>query len=108
MRFQAGVLRRLPQSGDTYAFGRSVVAYPVSGQAVMSFSLEKAGYVVVRVYDLLGRLVRTFAEDHPSGTYGIMWDGRLANGRRAPRGIYFYRMTLPNGKETFRKTQILH
>ena len=84
------------------------MAYPVGGQAVMSYSLEKGGYVVVRVYDVSGRLVRTFAEDHPSGTYGIMWDGRLGDGRRAPRGIYFYRMTLPNGKETFRKTQILH
>ena len=84
------------------------MAYRVGGQAVMSFSLEKGGYVVVRVFDLLGRLVRTFAEDHPSGTYGVMWDGRLNNGRRAPRGTYFYRMTLPNGKETVRKTEILH
>ena len=98
----------MPQLGDTYASGRFVVAYPVGGQAIMSFYLEKAGYVVVRVYDLLGKLVRTFAEDHPSGTYGIMWDGRLGNGRRAPRGTYFYRMTLPNGKETVRKTEILH
>ena len=73
------------------------MAYPVSGQAVMSYSLEKGGYFVVRVYDLLGRLVRTFAEDHPSGTYGII----------APRDIYYHRMTLPNGKETIRKTEIL-
>ena len=83
------------------------MAYPVGGQAVMSFFLEKGGYVVVRVYDLLGQLVRTFAEDHPSGTYGIAWDGRFANGRRAPSGTYFYRMTLPNGKETVRRTEIL-
>ena len=88
------------------ASGRSVVAYPVGGQSIMSYSLEKAGYVVVRVYDVLGRLVRRFAEDHPSGTYGIMWDGRLGNGRPAPRGTYFYRLTLPNGKETVRKTDL--
>jgi flagellar hook assembly protein FlgD len=82
------------------------MAHPVGGQAVMSYSLGTGGYVVVRVYDLLGRLVRTFAEDHPSGTYGILWDGRLGNGRRAPRGTYFYRMILPDGKETVRKTEI--
>jgi flagellar hook assembly protein FlgD len=77
-----------------------------NGQAVMSFSLGTAGYVVVRIFDLSGRLVRIFAEDHPSGTYGLRWDGRLGNGRRASRGTYFYKVTLPDGKESVRKTAI--
>lgn len=102
-----GLAAAMPYSGDIHASARDVVADPVDGQAVMSYALEKAGYVVIRVYDISGRLVRTFAEDHPAGTYGIKWDGKLGDGRRASSGIYFYRVTLPNGKETVRKTAIL-
>ena len=101
-----GLAAAMPQTGVTQA-GRHIVADPVDGQAVMSYSLEKAGYVVVRVYNISGRLVRTFAEDHPAGVYGIKWDGMLSSGGRAPSGIYLYRVTMPDGKETFRKTAIL-
>ncbi len=101
-----GLAAAMPQTGVTQA-GRYIVADPVDGQAVMSYSLEKAGYVVVRVYNISGRLVRTFAEDHPAGVYGIKWDGMLSSGGRAPSGIYLYRVTMPDGKETFRKTAIL-
>src|SRR5258705_11750666 len=83
-----GLAAGMPQTGVTQA-GRHIVADPVDGQAVMSYSLEKAGYVVVRVYNISGRLLRTFAEDHPAGVYGIKWDGRLSSGGRAPGGIYF-------------------
>jgi hypothetical protein len=101
-----GLAAAMPQTGVTQA-GRYIVADPVDGQAVMSYSMERAGYVVVRVYDISGRLVRTFAEDHPAGVYGIKWDGRLGSGGRAPSGIYFYRVTMPDGKEAVRKTAIL-
>ncbi|TMQ57969.1 MAG: T9SS type A sorting domain-containing protein, partial [Candidatus Eisenbacteria bacterium] len=96
----------LPQSDDTHA-SHSAIADPVDGQAVMRYALEQAGHVVIRVYDISGRLVRTFAEDQAAGNYGISWDGRLADGRRVPSGIYFYRVALPNGKETVQKTAIL-
>ncbi|TMQ57235.1 MAG: T9SS type A sorting domain-containing protein [Candidatus Eisenbacteria bacterium] len=95
----------MPNSGDTHSHG--AIADPVDGQAVMRYALEQAGHVVIRVYDISGRLVRTFAEDQAAGNYGISWDGRLADGRRVPSGIYFYRVALPNGKETVQKTAIL-
>jgi hypothetical protein len=28
----------------------------------------------------------------PAGRYEVQWDGRLANGERAPSGIYFYQL----------------
>jgi len=61
----------------------------------------------VRVYDVAGRLVHRFEEDQPAGSYGIGWNGRGANGQRVPSGIYFYRVTLPGGKEAIQKTAIL-
>jgi len=97
----------MPHSGDTHGSGSAVFADPVDGQAVMKYTLAQSGHVVVRLYDIAGRLVRTFAEDRSAGTYAISWDGRMADGRRIPSGIYFYRVTLPDGKETIQKTAIL-
>jgi hypothetical protein len=87
--------------------GKEVVADPVDGQAVMRYALAEAGHVVIRIYDVSGRMVRTFAEDRPAGVYGLKWDGQLDGGRRVPSGIYFYRVTLPNGRELVHKTAIL-
>jgi flagellar hook assembly protein FlgD len=73
----------------------------------MRYRLEQSGRVVVRVYDVAGRLVRSFAQERVAGSYGVSWDGRLDNGQRVPSGIYFYRVTLPGGKEMVQKTAIL-
>lgn len=53
---------------------------------------EKAK-VLLRIYDLRGRLVATLvdAEKQP-GTYSAVWDGRDEKGTIVPSGIYFYRM----------------
>ena len=97
----------MPHSDALHNSGKEIVADPVDGQAVMRYSLAQGGRAVIRVYDVSGRLVRVFDETRPAGTYGIAWDGRLGNGRRVPSGIYFYRVTLPDGSEIVRKTAIL-
>jgi len=97
----------LPQSGDTHASGSDGFADPVDGKAVMRYTLAQGGRAVIRVYDVSGRLVREFEETRPAGTYGVAWDGKLGDGRRVPSGIYFYRVTLPDGSESVRKTAIL-
>ena len=45
------------------------------------------------VYDARGRVVwrREFGESE-FGEFDVVWDGRDANGRRAPPGIYFARL----------------
>ncbi len=95
----------MPSGG--VAVNTRAVPDPVDGVAVMRYSMESGGHVIVRVYDVAGRLVHRFEEDRPAGTYGIAWDGRRADGRRVPSGIYFYRVTLPGGKETVQRTAIL-
>ncbi|HKW50744.1 MAG TPA: FlgD immunoglobulin-like domain containing protein, partial [Candidatus Eisenbacteria bacterium] len=84
-----------------------VVPDPVDGVAVMRYAMAQGGHVVVRIYDVAGRLVHRFEEDQPAGSYGISWDGRRTDGRRVPSGIYFYRVTLPGGKEAVQRTAIL-
>ena len=42
---------------------------------------------------LAGKLVRTLADDRrEAGTYQVWWDGRDAQGRDVPSGVYFYRL----------------
>ena len=57
---------------------------------------------VLRVYDILGRVVRTIVdEDMSPGFYTKQWDGLNDNGVGISSGVYFYSITA--GK--FRKTK---
>ncbi len=97
----------LPHSDAHGASRGDRTADPFDAQAVLGYSLDRSGRVVVRVYNVAGQVVRTFTEDRPAGRHAIRWDGRLDGGRRVSSGVYFYRVTLPNGKETVHKTAIL-
>ena len=54
-------------------------------------------YVGILVTDVNGRRVRTVFEGlFERGTTQLSWDGRRDDGSRAPAGLYFYRLVLPN------------
>lgn len=48
-------------------------------------------FVVLKVYDLLGRLVKVLVENNQApGTYRVIWDGTNRLGQRVPSGVYVY------------------
>jgi subtilisin-like proprotein convertase family protein len=50
-------------------------------------------HVTLRVFDVLGREVRTLiAEPMQPGVYSAEWDGKDNNGITVPSGVYLYRM----------------
>ena len=56
--------------------------------------------VLLRIYDLSGRLLRTLEDGFvPSGFHSRDWDGRDSAGRRVGSGVSFYRADV--GPETF-------
>jgi len=62
--------------------------------------------VVLRVYDVSGRLVRTLVNGVRSGDqYVATWDGRNDRGARVAAGIYFYK--LQHGPKTMTKKMVL-
>jgi flagellar hook assembly protein FlgD len=68
---------------------------PFRDQSTFSVSLDAAQAVDVAVFDVLGRHVVTIHHGVlPQGTSTLAWNGRRADGSRAPGGIYFYRLTL--------------
>lgn len=67
---------------------------PASSSATLRFEVADgvpAQTVLVKVYNLLGQLVRVFAVrvDGP-GTYEVVWDIRGEQGRSVPAGVYVY------------------
>ncbi|MFC1712144.1 right-handed parallel beta-helix repeat-containing protein [Candidatus Poribacteria bacterium] len=77
---------------------RLLVAYPnpTNPDVWIPYQLGSDGKVVIRIYDMSGRLVRKIDLGHkPAGFYtdrtkAAYWDGRNEAGEQAASGVYFY------------------
>jgi PKD repeat protein len=79
---------------------------PFNPQAVVSFSTRRPGAVSAHLFDVHGRLVRTLL-DHASlgaGRHAIMLEARSEGGGSLASGIYFFRLSEPDGITTRRVT----
>ncbi len=49
--------------------------------------------VLIRIYDMRGRLIRTLLdEEKEPGSYSVVWDGKDERGEPVSSGVYLYRM----------------
>ena len=69
---------------------------PFNPTTIINYSIPKTSLVTIKVYDILGREVKTLInEEKPSGNYSVQFSaGKLAS------GIYFYRMRAGSFIET--------
>lgn len=66
---------------------------PTHGEAVLGFTLPRAGRVTLAVHDAAGRRVRTLLDGvAPAGAQTPTWDGRDGRGRPVEPGAYFVRL----------------
>ena len=72
----------------------AAVPNPFNPRTIIRYELPEARTVFLRVYDLTGRLVRTLVDDElvPAGRHEAVWNGKDANGRDCPSGVYFSRL----------------
>ena len=71
-----------------------------------SFAIPVAGPASLDVYNVAGRKVATVASgEMPAGQRQITWQARDSDGRRISRGLYFARLTTPQGTKT---TKFVH
>lgn len=69
---------------------------PFNPTTTIRFSIPKLSFVILKIFDLLGREVTTlFNEEKKVGTYEIKFDGSLLSS-----GIYFYRLQAGNYSQT--------
>ncbi len=67
---------------------------PVNPSTTIEFQLPILSDIELAIFNILGQRVRTLVKERlPAGEYKLGWDGSFADGRSAPSGIYFYRLT---------------
>ena len=75
---------------------RVVTHSPLGGAPVVFVQLAAPAAARVDVFDVQGRKLVTLADrGFAAGAHVLLWDGRDASGTRAPRGLYFVRLTTP-------------
>jgi hypothetical protein len=65
---------------------------PFSSSTTISFRVQKEADVVVRLYTVGGRLVRTFRCPGVNGWGHVEWDGRDEEGDKVANGVYLYKI----------------
>jgi flagellar hook assembly protein FlgD len=74
---------------------------PFNSQTTIRFTLQQPGHVILKIYDITGRLVQTVVDEHKaSGEHSLMWNGMDASGRTVSSGVYFYRIDTNGGHDT--------
>lgn len=74
-------------------FLRAPAPNPARGPVTLEYRLGSDAVASAQLLDVSGRVVRELlpARLQAAGAHRVQWDLRLANGRRAPSGVYFAR-----------------
>jgi hypothetical protein len=74
---------------------------PFNPNTTIRYSLEKGDFTELTVYDVAGRRIRSLESGFaPAGYHEVSWNGLDDNGRPAASGVYFYRISSGDFKET--------
>lgn len=66
---------------------------PFNPITTIRFGLPQKDNVTIKIYDILGREVKTLVEkDFQAGWHTVTWDGSNNSGRMVASGVYFYLM----------------
>jgi hypothetical protein len=98
---------QLPLAGGVYLHANT--PNPFNPSTTITFEIterDESVRVLLAVYDLRGRLVKTLMDaDLAGGTYSLVWDGRDNVGRKLPSAVYFLRLRA--GAESMMRKMIL-
>jgi hypothetical protein len=76
---------------------------PFNPETTITYTLPNFGRVTIKVYDIMGREVKTLADKmQTAGTHPVVWEGKNMQGNVAASGIYFYTIIF-NGKSYIKK-----
>jgi hypothetical protein len=76
---------------------------PFNPSTTLKITLEKPAHLLVRIYDIKGRLVTTLADGlQNTGTLTLTWNGRDASGQSVAAGVYFALLETPGAARTLK------
>ncbi len=72
---------------------------PFSHSTEIRCELQRSGYLTLKIYDVMGNLVKTLYEGmHSAGTFSVNWDARDNSGRDVSSGSYVYELSVRPGQ----------
>jgi alpha-amylase len=78
---------------------------PFNPTTVIKYNLPKEGKVTLKIYNLLGQVVRTLVDGEIQvGSHSVIWDSRNDKGQQVSSGIYIYRIQSGNFVKTKKMT----
>ena len=82
---------------------RVLLGSPLGGAPAVVFDLPQPANARIELFDVQGRKLTTLADQaFGAGAHALAWDGRDASGLRAPRGLYFVRLSTGSAVATTR------
>ncbi len=67
---------------------------PFNPTTNIQYSTVTPGTVSVKIFDISGKLLKEFREEHAkAGEYRVIWDGRNNFGEKVSSGAYFYQIS---------------
>jgi hypothetical protein len=68
---------------------------PFNSATQIKFSLKSASNIELKIYDSLGRVIKTLLNEKINqGSYDIIWNGKNNKGNIVNSGIYFYQLKI--------------
>ena len=84
---------REPKAGGTLAEHLTISPNPAQQTAVVNYRVLDSSPVRLAIHDVSGREVRVLTtRAQTPGDHSLLWNGRDANDRTAPAGVYFVRL----------------
>ncbi|MDZ7343232.1 MAG: T9SS type A sorting domain-containing protein, partial [candidate division KSB1 bacterium] len=72
---------------------REAYPNPFNPETTIAYELPRDAYIIIKVFDVMGREVRTLVDEpKPAGYHQVVWDGRNAQGHMVASGIYLYKL----------------
>ena len=70
---------------------------PFNPTTTIEYQLPKNGKVAIRIFDVIGKLIRTLVdEDKNEGVHRIQWDSKNNFGQMVASGMYIYDIRFEN------------
>lgn len=81
---------------------------PFNLQTTIEYHMPTNSSITLRVYDLLGREIRTLVnENQYTGNHSVVWDGKDNHGNSVCTGVYYYMLQLDNSYTQSEKLLLL-